>query len=228
MFGLFSKNRKALVEPRVVPTSLQMVPVRRSAFEGELSDGSDLVQDVTQFVVKMQGEVTSFEIQVPPLALQSYRAEQYVSQVRSGGHERFVENCGEAYDEITRDALAGLKAMAAHEQAELLEDMMSLVPSDTLVEGIAEELSILDDELMVSENDGPMVAKNAAWIRGWLILQVLDDEDYSVAIQNPVSLNLMDGVTSVAGEAPSEFTEPQKRFASMRKSEGDQELGDRL
>lgn len=224
MFGLLRKKRKALVEPAVVPTSLQMVPVRRSNFEMTGGLGVDLVQDVTYFVEKMRQELQSGVGEIPPLALQAFHATAYVSQAGINGHKYFIENCGDKFAEVLTDAQAGLSAMGATEHREILEDVLSIVnldPSVPALLDISEELSILDDEMAALEASRPVCAKTADWIKSWLILQVLDDEEYQAVQERGFCAKPLHDALEQYPVQPvdDELTEAQKEFALLRNSE---------
>ena len=148
MFGLLRKKRTALVEPATIPSELQMVPVRRTAYEATSDEGAALVHEVVCFVDQMRKEIASGAGEIPPLALQSYRVNSYVAQVSNGGHRQFIENSGVSFAENFMDVQTGLKAMGAMAHLEILEDMLAIVnldPSVPALSDIAEELSVLDD-----------------------------------------------------------------------------------
>ena len=228
MFGLLRKKRKALVEPAVVPPVLQMVPVRRSNFDMAFGNGTELLQDVTYFVEKMRQELQAEIGEIPPLALQAYHANAYVSQVRALGHKGFIEDRGDDFAEMLINAQTGLASMGAVEHRDILEDFLSIVnldPSASDDQDITEELSILDDEMAALEISSPVCAKTANWIKSWLILQVLDEDDYQAAVERGFCVkHLHDALHQYPVESVhDDLTDAQKEFAMLRSSEADQD-----
>ncbi|MDB5600766.1 MAG: hypothetical protein JWN71_2810 [Xanthobacteraceae bacterium] len=145
--------------------------------------------------------------ELPPHAMQFYRAYLYYLEVPNGGHSQYIRNTGVGVEpgearEIFTSAHAGLVAMGATAQADLLHQMMAWVDANPELAdeqtgfegGRAEELEPLDDKFYDADEADSIVKRAAVWIKGWSDLQPVEDAGfeaacYALADANPKRLN---------------------------------------
>ncbi|WP_407189958.1 DUF4375 domain-containing protein [Bradyrhizobium centrosematis] len=129
--------------------------------------------------------------------MQAYHADYYLAQVDNGGHSQFIGNTGaEMLPTTSGDALAGLKAMGASAQHQILQEMMAWVeahPGEAALQNGFENrsaaLSALDDRFYEAERRQPITHLAARWIAGWPELHPVSKEHYASEIERIAQLN---------------------------------------
>lgn len=152
-----------------------------------------LVDYVNQ--IQRTGVYTRHEL--PVVAMQAYHADYYLAQVMNGGHSQFIGNTGAAMLPTTSaDALAGLKAMGASTQHQILQEMMAWVeanPGEAAAQnGFAARpptLEALDDRFYEIERQHPMTPLAARWIASWSELQAVMPDQYASEIERLAQLH---------------------------------------
>ncbi|MFL6808251.1 MAG: DUF4375 domain-containing protein [Bradyrhizobium canariense] len=150
----------------------------------------DYVSRIQHFGVYTRGEL-------PAVAIQAYHADFYLAQVCNGGHSQFIGNTGLAMLPTTSgDALAGLEAMGASAQHQILQEMIAWVEAhpdeaalQTGFENRAAALSALDECFYAVEREQPMIPLAARWIASWPELHAVAQEQYSSEIERLAQLN---------------------------------------
>jgi len=135
--------------------------------------------------------------ELPAVAMQAYHADYYLAQVNNGGHSQFIGNTGVAMLPTTSgDALAGLKAMGASAQHQILQEMMAWVkehPGEAAqqngFETRAAALNALDTRFYEAERLQPMTPLAARWIASWPELRAVAQEQYASEIERLAQLN---------------------------------------
>ncbi|WP_375310561.1 DUF4375 domain-containing protein [Bradyrhizobium sp. A5] len=135
--------------------------------------------------------------ELPAVAMQAYHADLYLAQVNNGGHSQFIRNTGVAMLPTTSgDALAGLKAMGASAQHQILQEMIAWVdehPGEAALqsgfENRAAELDALDARFYEAERLQPMTPLAARWIANWPELRAVAKEQYASEIERLAQLN---------------------------------------
>jgi hypothetical protein len=177
---------------------LATVVVSRDALEAaQKPEKADfLTGAVVDYVNEIQrvGVYTGREL--PAVAMQAYHADYYLAQVNNGGHSQFIGNTGVAMLPTTSgDALAGLKAMGASAQHQILQEMMAWVaehPGEAALQnGFSERaatLDALDSRFYEAERLQPMTPLAARWIARWPELRAVAREQYSSEIERLAQL----------------------------------------
>jgi hypothetical protein len=149
----------------------------------------DYVNDVQQAGVFARHEM-------PAKAMQAYHADYYLAQVNNGGHSQFIGNSGELLRTITADALAGLEAMGAKAQHQILIEMAAWAATNPADAGAqdgfsirAEPLDGLDKRFYAAEAETPIAPLAARWIAGWPELSIVEDDGYASAIGEIAAAN---------------------------------------
>ncbi|EHR01607.1 hypothetical protein Bra471DRAFT_02345 [Bradyrhizobium sp. WSM471] len=150
----------------------------------------DYVSRIQHFGVYTRGEL-------PAVAIQAYHADFYLAQVCNGGHSQFIGNTGLAMLPTTSgDALAGLEAMGASAQHQILQEMIAWVEAhpdeaalQTGFENRAAALSALDKRFYAVEREQPMIPLAARWIASWPELHAVAQEQYASEIERLAQLN---------------------------------------
>jgi hypothetical protein len=150
----------------------------------------DYVNDIQRAGVYTRDEL-------PAVAMQAYHADYYFAQVMNGGHSQFVGNTGAAmFPTTSADALAGLKAMGASAQHQILQEMIAWVeanPGEAAAQnGFAERpatLKALDGRFYEAERQQPMTPLAARWIASWLELQAVAPDEYAPEIERLAHLH---------------------------------------
>jgi hypothetical protein len=149
----------------------------------------DYVNDVQQAGVFARHEM-------PAKAMQAYHADYYLSQVNNGGHSQFIGNSGELLRTITADALAGLEAMGAGAQHQILTEMAAWAAANPADAGEQDGFGVraapldgLDKRFYAAESEAPIASLAARWITGWPELRVVEDEQYTPAIEEIAASN---------------------------------------
>jgi hypothetical protein len=115
----------------------------------------------------------------------------------NGGHSQFIGNTGAAMLPMTSaDALAGLKAMGASVQHQILQEMMAWVEANP-GEAAAQNgylarpaaLEALDGRFYEAERQQPMTPLAARWIASWPGLQAVTPDQYASAIERLAQLH---------------------------------------
>lgn len=135
--------------------------------------------------------------ELPAVAMQAYHADFYLAQVDNGGHSQFIGNTGVAMLPTTSsDALAGLKAMGASAQHQILQETMAWVeanPGEAAAqngfERRAAALNALDSRFYEAERLQPMTPLAARWIASWPELRAVAREQYSSEIERLAQLH---------------------------------------
>lgn len=160
--------------------------VRQSAFDRSNEEAWILPSAVIDTVNALQGFALYTRAEFSPRAIQAYHADYYLAQVNNGGHSQFVHNSGRNAPFVWTDAEAGLAAMGAHVQRELLTTMIdwTLANPDAAQQqnGFSQRdafLDQLDKAFYAAENDAPLSAKATAWIKAWPELEVISDDAYA-------------------------------------------------
>jgi len=177
----------------IVDGRLTTVVVSREALEAarDPKEAFYLTCAVVDFVNQMQRAGVYTRCELPAVAIQAYHADYYLAQVYNGGHSQFIGNTGTAMLPTTSgDALAGLKAMGASSQHQILQEMMAWVeehPEEAeLQNGFdsrAAELDALDDRFYEAERRQPMTVLSARWIESWPELRAVAQEQRSSEIE---------------------------------------------
>ena len=102
----------------------------------EAAQAPEKADYLTEAVVYYVNEIQRVGVykgrELPAVAMQAYHADYYLAQVNNGGHSQFIGNTGVAMLPTTSgDALAGLKAMGAAAQHQILQEMMDWVKANT-------------------------------------------------------------------------------------------------
>lgn len=129
--------------------------------------------------------------------MQAYHADFYLAQVNNGGHSQFIGNTGVAMLPTTSgDALAGLKAMGASAQHQILQEMMDWVqanPGEAALQDGSETraaaLNALDTRFYEADRLQPMALLAARWIASWPELRAVAKEEYASEIERLAQLN---------------------------------------
>jgi hypothetical protein len=149
----------------------------------------DYVNDVQQAGVFVRREM-------PPKALQAYNADYYLAEVNNGGHSQFIHNSGELLPTIVGDALAGLEAMGARAQHQILTEMAAWVEAN-VAEAFAQDgfgtrakpLEELDSRFYAAEGEAPIAPLAARWISSWPELRIVEDDQYAAEIERIAASN---------------------------------------
>ena len=149
----------------------------------------DYVNDVQQAGVFARHEM-------PAKAMQAYHADYYLSQVNNGGHSQFIGNSGELLRTITADALVGLEAMGAGAQHQILTEMAAWAAANPADAGAQDGFGVraamldgLDKRFYAAESEAPIASLAARWIAGWPELRIVEDEQYTPAIEEIAASN---------------------------------------
>ncbi|WGD50553.1 DUF4375 domain-containing protein [Bradyrhizobium sp. CB1650] len=178
---------------------LATVVVPRSALEAarDTEKADYLTCAVVDYVNEIQrvGVYTGREL--PAVAMQAYHADYYLAQVNNGGHSQFIGNTGIAMLPTTSgDALAGLKAMGASAQHQILREMMAWVeehPGEAALQSgfgkRAAALNALDRRFYEAERQQPITELAARWIASWPELHAVAQEQYASEIERLAQLH---------------------------------------
>ncbi|MGT2437607.1 DMP19 family protein [Bradyrhizobium betae] len=135
--------------------------------------------------------------ELPAVAMQAYHADFYLAQVYNGGHSQFIRNTGVAMLPTTSgDALAGLEAMGASAQHQILQEMIAWVkehPDEAALqdgfETRAAALKALDSRFYEAEGLQPVTQLAARWIANWPEMRAVAKEQYASEIERLAQLN---------------------------------------
>ncbi|UPK40575.1 DMP19 family protein [Bradyrhizobium sp. 186] len=178
---------------------LATVVVARDALEAaqKPEKAHYLTEAVVDYVNEIQrvGVYTGREL--PAVAMQAYHADYYLAQVNNSGHSQFIGNTGiEMLPTTAGDALAGLKAMGASAQQQILQEMMAWVeahPGEAALQNghsqRAATLRGLDRRFYEAEQQQPMTPLAAQWIANWPELRAVAQEQYASEIQRLAQLH---------------------------------------
>lgn len=178
---------------------LATVVVTREALKAarDPEKGYYLTDAVVDYVNQLQRIGVYTRRELPAVAMQVYHADYYLAQVKNGGHSQFIGNTGvESLPTTAGDALAGLKAMGAGAQHQILQEMMAWVqahPGEAAAQnGFSERaaaLDALDSRFYEAEGQEPMTPLAARWIAGWPELRAVAREEYASEIERLAQLN---------------------------------------
>lgn len=167
----------------------------------EAAQAPEKADYLTEAVVYYVNEIQRVGVykgrELPAVAMQAYHADYYLAQVNNGGHSQFIGNTGVAMLPTTSgDALAGLKAMGAAAQHQILQEMMDWVKANpgeaALQNGFGERaapLDALDRRFYEAERQQPMTQLAARWIANWPELRAVAKQQYASEIQRLAQLN---------------------------------------
>jgi len=152
---------------------------------------------VVDYVNQIQSAGVYKGSELSAVAMQAYHADYYLSQVYNGGHSQFIGNTGIAMLPTTSgDALAGLKAMGASTQHQILQEMIAWVeehPEEAALqngfESRAAALDALDSRFYEAEKQQPMTRLAARWIASWPELHVVAKDQYASEIERLARLH---------------------------------------
>ena len=183
----------------IVEGRLTTVVVPREALEAaqDPDKAEYLIGAVVDYVNQMLRIGVFSGGDLPAVAMQAYCADYYLAQVDNGGHSQFIGNAGIALLPTTYgNALAGLKAMGAIAQHQILQEMITWVeehPGEAALqngfENRAATLNALDDRFYEAERQQPMTQLAARWIASWPELHAVAQEQWSSEIQRLAQLN---------------------------------------
>ncbi|MET4389692.1 hypothetical protein ABIB73_005465 [Bradyrhizobium sp. F1.4.3] len=178
---------------------LATVVVPRDALEAarEPRNAESLTCAVVAYVNDIQRVGIYTGPELPAAAMQAYHADYYLSQVCNGGHSQFIGNTGiKMLPTTSGDALAGLKAMGADAQYQILLEAMAWVEAHpdeaALQNGFTERaatLKALDERFYGAERLQPMTPLAARWIASWSELRAVATEQYSSEIERLAQLH---------------------------------------
>lgn len=183
----------------IVEGRLTTVVVPRKALDA--ARDPEKAEYLTSAVVDYVNEIQRVGIysgrELPAVAMQAYYADYYLAQVNNGGHSQFIGNTGVAMLPTTcGDALAGLKAMGASVQHQILQEVMAWVeehPGEAAqqngFETRAAVLNALDTRFYEAEQLQPMTPLAARWIASWPELRAVAQEQYSSEIERLAQLH---------------------------------------
>lgn len=178
---------------------LATVVVTRGALEAAQNPEKAyyLTDAVVEYVNEIQRAGVYHGRELPAVAMQAYHADFYLAQVNNGGHSQFIGNTGVAMLPTTSgDALAGLKAMGASPQHQILQEMMDWVqanPGEAALQDGSETraaaLNALDTRFYEADRLRPMALLAARWIASWPELRAVAKEEYASEIERLAQLN---------------------------------------
>ena len=149
----------------------------------------DYVNDVQQAGVFARHEM-------PAKAMQAYHADYYLAQVNNGGHSQFIGNSGELLRTITADALAGLEAMGAEAQHQILTEMAAWAAANPADAGAQDGFGIRARAARRAWTPGSTTAEQTrqwpnsprAGSPAWPELRIVEDDQYAAAIEELAAL----------------------------------------
>jgi hypothetical protein len=181
----------------IVGGRLATVVIPREAIEGAPEPDKAVTQAVVAYVNDIQRAGVYPRHEMPAAAMQAYHVEYYLTQVSNGGHSKFIRNTGIAMLPTTSgDVLAGLKAMGAGAQHQILLEVLAWLKA-SLEEAAkqngsavrAAALKALDDRFHAAEREQPITRLAARWIASWTGLRVVGREQYQAEIDRLAQLN---------------------------------------
>lgn len=183
----------------IVGGRLTTVVVPRNALEAarEPDKAEYLTCAVVDYVNQIQRIGIYMGDELPAAAMQAYHADYYLAQVINGGHRQFIGNTGaEMLPTTSGDALAGLKAMGASAQHQILLEMMAWVEANPGAAATqngfpprAAALEMLDTRFYEAERQQPMTQLAARWIASWPELRSVTQDQYSSEIEQLAQLH---------------------------------------
>lgn len=156
-----------------------------------------LTAAVVDYVNEIQRTGAYTRDELPVVSMQAYHTDYYFAQVMNGGHSQFIGNTGVAMLPTTSaDALAGLKAMGANAQHQILQEMMAWVKANAneaaAQNGFSQRapaLEALDTRFYEAERQEPMIPLAARWIANWPELQTVAADQYASEIERLAQLH---------------------------------------
>ncbi len=182
----------------LVKGRLTTVVVRRQAHDAARQPGEahELVSAVVNYVNDIQSSGVYARHELLAALMQAYHADYYLAQVNNGGHSQFIGNTGAMLPTTGADALAGLKAMGAYRQHEILTEMIAWVKSNPEEAKAQNGFSVraplldqLDKRFYEAERQTPMSELSAKWIASWPELRVVAADQYAGEIERLAQLN---------------------------------------
>ena len=177
---------------------LTSVVVPRPAYDAASQPGEAyrLVSAVVDYVNEVQRAGVYTRHEMPAVAMQAYHADYYLAQVNNGGHSQFIGNAGALLPTTGADALAGLEAMGARTQHQILTEMMAWIRANASEASAqngfsvrAAALDALDNRFYAAEREAPMAKLSASWIASWPGLKAVAPEHYRPEIDRLAQLN---------------------------------------
>jgi hypothetical protein len=160
-------------------------------------NGHLLVCAIVDYVDDIQRAGVYGRHELLPALMQAYHADYYLAQVNNGGHSQFIGNTSVGMLPTTgADTLAGLLAMGAQVQHQILDEMMAWVeanPEEAAAQnGFSVSASLLDQldtRFVEAEQQMPMSELSAGWIATWPQLRLVPADQYSDEIERLAQLN---------------------------------------
>jgi hypothetical protein len=179
----------------IIDGDLAMAVIPREAIDGAPEPDKAVTQAVVDYVNDIQRAGVYPRHEMPAATMQAYHASYYLAQVNTGGHGQFIQNTGIAMlPTISGDVLAGLKAMGAGAQHQILLEVLAWVKA-SLDEAkqnspaVRAPLKALDDRFHDAERENPITGLAARWIASWPGLRVVAREQYRAEIERLAQLN---------------------------------------
>ncbi|ASY67787.1 DMP19 family protein [Sinorhizobium fredii] len=160
---------------KVPPVPAFAVPVSNGLVVDSNHIAIDLVATVVDFVNYLFAHGLYRSEELPLHLMQLYHADFYVTQVNNGGHSQFIHNCGARAQTIFINAQAGLSAMGAIHQADLIRELAVWAAANPdkasaqtgFAGGRDRMLDRLDTLFAEVQANDPATRRAAAWIRTW-------------------------------------------------------------
>jgi Domain of unknown function (DUF4375) len=182
----------------LVDGRMKTVVVRREDRDAanQPGQGDRLVSAVVDYVNEIQRSGVYARHELLAVLMQAYHADYYLAQVNNGGHSQFIRNTGAMLPTTGADALAGLGAMGARAQHQILAEMMAWVKANPEEAAAQNGFSVraplldqLDKGFYEAERQTPMHELSAKWIAGWPELRVVAVDQYAGEIERLAQLN---------------------------------------
>lgn len=182
----------------LVDGRLTTVIVPRSSLEaaGNPENADQLTAAIVDYVNDVQRAGVYARHELPAKAMQAFHADYYLAEVNNGGHSQFIHNSDALLAVVIADALAGLQAMGAQIQHQILSKMAAWVDANSAeaatqdgFDSRAEALDELDQRFYDAEDAAPITLLAARWIAGWPELRMVADEEYAAAIDAIAAMN---------------------------------------
>ena len=164
------------------PVAAFSVPVPRDTIADPNDADLELIATIVDFVNYLFTDGFYRPEELPPHLVQLYHADFYVAQINNGGHSQFVHNCGTRWQMIFANAEAGLAAMGATAQANLMRGLTvwtAANPDKASAQtgfkgGRDSALDILDEAFNRQQVESPVAPRAATWIRSWSGLRLVE------------------------------------------------------
>lgn len=193
------------------PVAAFSVPVPRDTIVDPNDADLELIATIVDFVNYLFTDGFYRPEELPPHLVQLYHADFYVAQINNGGHSQFVHNCGTRWQMIFANAEAGLAAMGATAQANLMRGLTvwtAANPDKASAQtgfkgGRDSALDILDEAFNRQQEVSPVAPRAATWIRSWSGLKLVEPTELRKAWMR------------VHGQTPAACIDFQKRVLAL-------------